>query len=298
MFGTLALCGEVIELGGQRFIPDQTKAYAEFTLARGFPVVTAYGTCVHAGMVANSYQSMLHQVLDYDHRVKAYNPKKNDGTKADEAGIVRDHIIGSVVAVEYPRTPIGGWQLTPDRESAPAIRGVAVIHKQAEQVPKILGEHLGGRHKWTVSLEMDYQLIESGFVVANRAAATPAQEALMAAGTPPDFTSAGYGYVPVTEAPQDLLNCFSLKTRRVTATWQGLTVTLMQGGLNGEAHFMGVGIVRYGAEREAEIQRVLAHDPDRLDEMDTEARGLSQPPFAALTASLAQLTEALAAFPR
>ena len=271
LFGQIALCGEsVIELAGQKFTPDQSKAYAKFTLARGFPVVTAYGTCLHAGTVANSYASMLHQVLDYDHKIRAYNPKKNDGSKEDENKIARDHVIGTIVAVDFPRAPMGGWKLGFDKEKAPAIEGVAVIHKQAEKVPQILGEHLGGRHRWSVSLEMDWQFIESGFVVGDRAKATKKQEALMAETTPAELSAGGFGYVTVENAPEELLNCFDLAKRRVVNTWNGLPVSLMHGGLNGDVHFMGVGIVRYGAEREAEIQQILASDPDRLMDLDGE----------------------------
>ncbi len=293
VFGTIALCGNVIELNGEKFIPDQSKAYAEFTLARGLPVVTAYGTCLHAGTVGNSFASMKHQVLDYDHRIRSYRPKKNDGTKADEHGIVRDHIIGTVVAVDYPRTPIGGWKLNADKEQAPAIRGVAVIHKQAEQVPKILGEHLGGRHKWSVSLEMDWHFLQSGFLVGDRARAKPDQEALMSAGTPDDLAGAGFGYVTVESAPEDLINCFDLGTGRIKDKWRGLPVSMMQGGLNGEVHFMGVGIVRYGAEREAEIQQILASDPDRLADLTDEGLGLAKTYFTGMNASLKALADAL-----
>jgi hypothetical protein len=270
VFGTIALCSNVIELAGERFTPDASKAYAEFTLARGFPVITAYGTCLHPGTVANSFASMKHQVLDYDHRIKAYNPRKNDGSKEDEGRIARDHIIGTIVAVDFPRAPLGGWKVGFDKETAPAIHGVAVIHKQAEKVPQILGEHLGGRHKWSVSLEMEHQFLQGGFVVGDRAKAKPAQQSLMAADTPPELAAGGFGYVTVENAPAALLDCFDLGKRRVVGAWQGLPVSFMQGGLNGDVHFMGAGIVRYGAEREAEIQQILAHDPDRLDALTEE----------------------------
>ena len=47
-------------------------------------------------------------------------------------------------------------------------------------------------------------------------------------------------------------------------TWQGLPVALLKGGVNGKVHFRGVGLVRYGAEREASIQQLLASDPEAI----------------------------------
>ena len=293
LFGQIALQSATIELAGQKFAPDESKAYARFTLARAWPAITAYGTNLHPGTVANSYQSMLHQVVDYDHRIRAYDPKKNDGTKEDESRVARDHIIGAVVAVDFPRTPHGGWKLGNNRDQAPAIDGVAVIHKQAERVPGILGEHLGGRHKWTVSLEMEHKILEGGFVVGNRAKATKKQEAFMADQTPPELSADGFGYVTVESAPDELLSTYSMQKRRIVNTWQGLPVSFMQGGLNGSVHFMGVGIVRYGAEREAEIQQILASDPDALADLDLETCDLAKSYFSNFNEGFASIVETL-----
>ena len=266
VFGSVALNSAALELNGQTFVPDSTKAYAAFTLARGFPVVTAYGTCVHPGTVANCFQSMTHQLVDYDHQMKAY------GT--DKKPIRDDNIIGTVVAVDFPKKPYGGWKLGLDKAQSPAINGVMVIHKKAAKVQTVLGEHLTGKHKWTVSMEMEYGLVGSGFVVSNRADGTKAQQDLMDDQTPQELSDLGLGYVAVESAPEDLVNCFDLKKRSIVSAWQKLPVALMQGGLNGEVHFGGVGIVRYGAEREAEIQEILAHDPDRLGELNARELGL------------------------
>ena len=260
VFGTVALNSAALELNGQTFTPDATKAYASFTLARGFPVLTAYGTCVHPATVANSFQSMEHQLVDYDHQLKCYGN--------DKKPIRDDNIIGTVVAVDFPRTPLGGWKLGRDKAQAPALHGIMVIHKKAAKVQQVLGEHLTGKHKWTVSMEMEYGLAHSGFVVSDRAAATPEQEALMSEQTPRELTDLGLGYVALEGAPDSLTQCFSLPNRKIVAAWGQLPVALMQGGLAGEVHFGGVGIVRYGAEREAEIQELLASDPDALEQLE------------------------------
>lgn len=49
---------------------------------------------------------------------------------------------------------------------------------------------------------------------------------------------------------------------------EGLPVVLLKGGINGQVQFKGVGLVRYGAERQAEIQQILASDPNALEAFD------------------------------
>lgn len=262
VFGSLALQGDTaMEFAGQTFEPDATKAYARFTICHGFPCISAYGTCFHPGTIANSYRSLLHQVVDYDHQLKVYNAVKSAGKEPE---IASDKILGFVAAVDFPKTPNGGWKLGMDKTKVPAIEGVMGLFKNAAKAPTVMGEYLSGRHKWTVSIESQFSMLQSGFVVGDAATGTKTQRALMEDQTPKELLDAGFGYVTVESAPEELLNCFNLGKRRVVSTWGKLPVTLMQGGINGTAHKAGVGIVRYGAEREAEIQQILASDPDRL----------------------------------
>lgn len=287
--------GQVIEIMGQKLEPDQTKAYTEFQISRGLQIdgqgeltgVTAWRTGQHAGSIANSHGSMLHQVFNRGHEMKSNDPDNKHA---------RDHIIGAIVGVEFPRPPAGGWTMRMKSGAAtPEIRAAAVIHKLAEGVPKILGEHLGGRHKWMVSQELSYSLLDSGFVVCNRENATAGQEELCAQLTPEQGEFSGgkspmsevqsprskvqgpkserlghYGYVPCVEAPDQLLECYNPEKRRVDKTWGKLPVVLMAGGLNATNHYDGVGMVRYGAERTADIQQIIANDPDALSLLEED----------------------------
>lgn len=245
-----------IELGGRVFTPDETKAYAEVRLCHGFPVITAYGTHFHPGTVANSFASLEGQMVNYDHKLKIHSTDKNE--------IREDQIMGYVAGVEFPNAPAGGWKMGLDKAASPGIRAVLGIFKNARQTKGVLGEHLSGRHKWAVSIECGWNLLESGFVVGDLDKATAGQKAILAQQVPTELEGTGMGYVTVESAPAELVDCFDLNKKRITATWGKLPVTLAMGGLNGRVHFMGVGIVRYGAEREAAIQQILASDPDAL----------------------------------
>lgn len=279
----VSLCANAIEIAGQKLVPDASKAYVEFSISHAFPVVTAYGTALHPGTVANSWASMQHQVFNLAHMMRAY-----DGSK-ERNEIPRDYILGSIVGVEYPKAPMGGWKIAKD---APGIRAAAVIHKHAERVPKVLGEHLGGRHKWTVSMEVDYELLNSGFIVMQRGEAKKKAADLMAEYTPDEFTNLGLGYVAMEQAPEDLLDTYDFEKRRLKpqASWQGLPVVLLKGGINGQVHYRGVGLVRYGAEREAEIQQLLASDPDALEDMTDESVAAMKEYFSSVVNAIASLS--------
>jgi len=288
LWGAAAFNNQVIQIAGMRLEPDLTKAYVDFKMGHAFHItpegkpggITAYGTATSAPVLAKSYASLLHQLVDLGHRVKFYD------RSPEQDQIRRDYAMGSVVAVEYPGAPATGWPLTMRSDQVPFIRGAAVIHKQLEKVPQVLGEHLGGRHKWSVSLEMKFPHSASGFIVHNRSKGNKSQRAAMDQATPAALNDLDMGYITVESAPKDLMACYSKPENRVTKMWEGLPVTFLQGGWDGENHFMGVGIVRYPAEKEAESNQILASDPDRLDEFADDGVLVLKDYFAGVVESL------------
>jgi hypothetical protein len=260
----------VIEIAGMKKTPNQTRGYLEFFLAHAFPVVTAYRTGLHAGTVANSWESMCDQNFNYGHRIAQYHK----GTE-DEGRIRDDAIIGCVVGVEFAKTPEGGWKLG-SIEEAPGMRCVASLFKQAQRVDRILGEHMSGRQKWTVSMEVDYWLGDSRVALIGRdGAKLPKSEAeLVEANTPDDFKAKGVGYLPLLQAPDDLIKCFSAREGMWTKPWCEHDLVTLLGGLNGTVHFKGAGSVQYGAEPTAAIGQVLAGAVEGVQ--DHESVGLSK----------------------
>lgn len=243
----IALCGaEGLDFHGTRLVPDDTKAYLEFAISHSYPVVTAYGTGLEAGTIRNSHASMLHQVFNLLHEMKAYHPDRE---------MKGDRIIGSVVAEHLMEGPQGTY-----------IHGAAVIHKLAHGVDRVLGQHQSGRHEWTVSMEVRFDLFESGWILGGpegqglESLPEPARE-LCARCTPDKVKRQGRAYLPWSEAPEDLLACYSREEGRVTQAWQGVPTVLLMGGVDGQVHYHGVGLVPYGAEPTARIARVLAEHP-------------------------------------
>ena len=256
-------CGDAaLEFGGQRFEPDVTKGYGQFRLGCAFPVVTFYGMATHPAVVARNWRSMQHHVVNLMHLMKIYDPNKRQ----------RDRVIGSVVAVEFPREPMGGWKAQGEIAKAPGMDGVCVLHKQADGVDKLIGQHLGGRHKWTVSMEVDYRLSESGFLI---------RDTSVNAQTPADLLELGWSYVPLLEAEDGLLESYDFKKNRMASrredgsfygSWKKRDTLLLKGGLEGNVHFKGMGLVEYGAEPTADLVSLVAG----LDPEDTpEGRALA-----------------------
>jgi len=242
----LELCGnEGLEFKGRKFVPDETKAYFQFTLSHGFPVATVYGTGIHPNVVALSHKSLIEQNINYEHQIAHYyaEPGKENH--------VRDAVIGSVVAVDFPSASAGGFRINKDPTKTVGINGVGVLWKQMQRMKTLLGEHQTSRHHWTVSMEVQYLFSESGFAVHMGKKAE-------FEGSPQDMIDAGYEYVSWKDAPEEMRATFSKKKNRRVAMYKGRNPVLLMGGLDKPVHYAGVAVVRYGAEPTADITRLAA----------------------------------------
>lgn len=253
--GRVELCEAAVVVGGKTLTPDATKGYVVFEICHSFPSVTACGTCLHPAVIAANYASMQDQVFNLGHRMAAYlTPEQKQKLPASEQ---RDMMLGSIVAVEFPEAPQGGWKFS-SASPAPCIRAAAVIHKQSEAAALVERN----QDKWSVSQEINYRLQDSGFLIMEPEKVKPAEYRQLLAGTPEDIKAQGLGYVACYDAPQALMDCYDPDQRKVAGTWEGSKVVLMKGGIAGVVHWMGVGYVRMGAEREAAITTLLLEDND------------------------------------
>jgi hypothetical protein len=247
-------CDAPVTVAGKTLTPDATKGYVIFEICHAFPSVTAYGTCLHPAVIARCAGTMQDQVFNLGHRMAAYLSKEQKA-KLDPKD-QRDWMLGSIVAVEFPEAPEGGWKFT--TSDPPCIRAAAVVHKQAQAAQLV--EQNGG--KWSVSQEINYRLEDSGFLILEPGKLPAELLAEVNAGTPADINAAGYGYVPFADADPTLQECYNPEKRRVDKAWQGSKVALMKGGTAGDVHWMGVGYVRVPAEREAGIVEILMSDSE------------------------------------
>lgn len=247
----VALCGQnAIEINGQVLTPDITKAYGESFQAHAFPVVTLFGTALHPQVVANSFRSMKHQLLDLHHLIVAYDPEENP----------RDRSLGSIVDVEFPPTPEGGWKVQSSKSSAPCIRAVWVVHRQLEDAENIITLQRTGQIKWTVSMEHKYYMETSGYIVQGKDGVDKWEKS-----TPGDLRGMGYIYVPHEEAPEELQACFDDEKCKILEDFKDQKVVCLLGGLSGTIHFMGIGLTPIGKEKEAYISQMLASGISYVD---------------------------------
>jgi hypothetical protein len=197
-------------------------------------------------VVANNYGSLLHQVFNLGHVMKAYDPENN----------ARDRILGSVVAVEFPEAAgANGWKVQPDPAKAPGIHGVAVMHKLAEGAAQILGQFLSGKRRWTVSMETQFFLEESGFVVGQ--SDTFAKD--IAEATPTDLRDLGYLYVSWGKAGP-LMEAWDEKRTKIKPAYQSRQIVFLLAGLNGQVHYNGVGLTPWGKDPTAAVRQMVAEE--------------------------------------
>lgn len=243
-FGSSEDNTNAIDFKGIKYIPDAGKGFMKFTMAHGFPVTTAYGLAMMPQVIANSYKSLLYQAVNYEHKVVSF----------DKANIPTDWFLGgAVVDVDFPNQPSGGWTMSDSRENSPGITAVASFSKSARGIDRILGQHLNGRHKYSVSMEVVYPLIDCCFIVELNG-----KKPTVNKDTPDFILKNGWELIPVTEAPDDLLECFSIKKNKILSNWNGRKTIMLMGGLDKPVIFTGVAIVMAGAEKEAKILQMAA----------------------------------------
>lgn len=255
--GTLQFCAKKsIMIAGRTLTPDPDNSYVEFYVSHGLPVILPTDkTGIHPQVVANSFRSLENKVFNLSHLMKKYSPE----TKYDR-------ILGTVIAVEFPETPAGGWKVGADKAAAPCIRAVAVMHKAADLVEQILESWYGDQKplggEWTVSMENRHTVENSGFLVAGESGVETFMES-----TPADLSALGYVYVPAKGAPLELLECLNneqddkkdkTSSIRVKRDFNEQEVIFILGGIDGKIRYSGMALTPRGKEEEAYVSEMLA----------------------------------------
>ena len=123
-------------------------------------------------------------------------------------------------------------------------------------MPQLLAQHAEGK-PWTVSMEQEYFVGNSGFLISRQDAKTRSEDE-WAEQTPEDLRALGWVYVPATLAPMELLDCFDPEKSKITKSYLGRETIILFGGLDGTVRYYGVGMTPAGREKEAAIGQVLA----------------------------------------
>lgn len=149
---------EIIAAGEAEFpnlVPDQWTAFARVRFAKSLPMVVGPESIngavfgIHPAVVARSFPGIQYKQMNMGHTLRSLNKKE-------------DRICGCVLHATFPEEPASGWVIGENVEEAPHITAVAALFKQAFGVPKMLGEHLGGVKKMSVSMEFTYYYAEMG----------------------------------------------------------------------------------------------------------------------------------------
>lgn len=252
--------------------PDLFTGYLHGVASYSLPVVTWYGECFDPQTVYNSGWTMYGKPLNREHRMRRHDP----------ASRTPDAVLGCVMEV-YPVGAEYRHQVSPlqveDTDQAVRLSVTAALFKEASAVEQILGRHLSGRQEFALSIEVTYFIGDSGFVVVP---SVPDRALNRLSGwTPEAYRRAGLYYVPVAEAPAELLATRGVERpegdsqfRKATLSsqhmrdqrpdggyygqWEGHTVYWMMGGINGQVLYGGLAVVDVGAEPTARIERMEA----------------------------------------
>jgi len=207
--------------------PDASKAYVGFEICRALPSIAGPESSgryfgIHPQVIANSYQSLLHQQTNLGHLLKAY-------------GATRDRIVGTVVGVAFPEKPGRGWQIPESVDQAPIMQVVAVLHKKAEGVDRLIGGHQSAKKPQSVSIEAfstDLWIYD------------------------PEDRS----FTRLAEAPEKFGESVwkDPELGWMAGKFEGRQLAFAPGGESGKTDFEGVGYTPTPAEREAKITNIRA----------------------------------------
>lgn len=215
-------------------VADDFKAYVEYEICYSLPNVIGpemHGRVIgyHPQVLAASYRSLWHQQNNLGHQLKIY-------------GAANDRIVGTVVGVSFPDMPEGGWVIPETVAQAPCMRVVAVVHKAAAGVDKLLGKHMTAKEKMSVS-------IESTGLTKDYAVYDPKDRS----------------FVNITQAQEkfgDKILSFKKDKGLQLAKFEGRQLVLCPGGEDRQVSFCGVGYTPNPAEKMAGIQEIRAEMED------------------------------------
>lgn len=137
------------------YAPDEFTGYARIRFAKTLPMVTGPESLsggvfgIHPAVVARSHAGIVHKQMNYEHTLTTYGKRE-------------DRICGCVLASAFPEEPEGGWVIPESVEDAPSIMAMAALFKHAKGMSKMLGDHMSGRRRMSVSMEFTFFWDEMG----------------------------------------------------------------------------------------------------------------------------------------
>jgi hypothetical protein len=132
------------------------------------------------------------------------------------------------------------------------------MHKLAEGAAQILDQYLSGKRRWTVSMETQFFLEESGFLVG-QSDAFAKDIGFAAEETPTELRDLGYFYVPWGKA-EPLMEAWDEERTKIKPAFHSRQIVFLLAGLNGQVHYNGVGLTPWGKEPTAAVRQMVAEE--------------------------------------
>lgn len=128
---------EEITFGGKKWKPTAKLAYVKASMVHSLPAVNSKRRAFTAETLANSFKTIVNNLVNFDHRLKFY------GSKTDE-------VCGAVAAVEL--NPFE----TADKKKAASLDILFALSRKMPGVDEALDELASAKNRWCVSGEWEY----------------------------------------------------------------------------------------------------------------------------------------------
>lgn len=134
-----SLVNESIEFAGKKYTPNRKLAYIKAELCHSIPLFNSKRRGFTPQTLANSYKSVVNQLIDFEHRLKFY-------------GATTDKICGAIAAVEFPEK-VESF-ITENKPVPMSI--LFALFRKAEGVEEALEEMAEEVNPWKTSMECEY----------------------------------------------------------------------------------------------------------------------------------------------
>lgn len=130
-----------IEFAGRTWKPNRKLAYVTASFCHSLPLFNSKRRAFSAATLANSFQSAVMQMFDFEHRLEFY------GAESDE-------ICGAIAAAEYPDKD-KALEMQAAGEAVP-MKILFAIWRKAAGVEQALEEMASDKSPWRVSMECEF----------------------------------------------------------------------------------------------------------------------------------------------
>jgi hypothetical protein len=210
-----------VEFCGERYVPDQAKAFVIATMVTSLPNFTKTRRAWTAATIANSAETAKHQLLDREHNLRFYSALR---------GTTKDDVVGTIVGIEFPSKK-KAMEVAADGTGVP-FKVLLCLYRKVSGVEEMLPDIASGQFR--LSQECEYDREDAAFY---------------------DLTDKKFHrYGDCSAEMQAILK------RNTVEDWNGHPMVFCPGGNDGMVLFSGCAMTRWPLDTTAQIESLAASE--------------------------------------